>query len=370
MEEINFEKVFEDLKTIRSNVVPKSQYEEAQLEIERLKSLLQDLYGQVKSLADDLVAVRAKANAEKEEVNKNLKMANLESGLILKELEQLKAQHEEDKLNLDLIKAENKRLQVSCQSWKANNDVLTWRLKLKSHQLDSLKTNNQKNESDEKSRCSIGTQTIKEEPKSIGVVNVPASYSSRGADVRNSSITSATVPTQANCKQETTTNITPKAIVAAKRKRIKSENQERRKSKRLKRKYFTCETCIYDWAEKSEKCPDLPNPIDLISSFSSLRELKIHVVDKHNYDGFYHNTICDDINCLKFSNHKRPEYNCRRRYPHGDLVCDTCEVTYKFEDDLNRHVEVVHCNVFDIASDRLLQLYYSWISTNYDIAGL
>ena len=121
MEEINFEKVFEDLKTIRSNVVPKSQYEEAQLEIERLKSLLQDAYGQVKTLADDLVTVRAKANAldtEKEELNKNLKMANLESGLILKELEQLKAQHEEDKLKVDLIEAENKRLQVSFQSKK------------------------------------------------------------------------------------------------------------------------------------------------------------------------------------------------------------------------------------------------------------
>ena len=49
MEEINFEKVFEDLKTIRSNVVPKSQYEEAQLEIERLKSLLQAEKGEIKN---------------------------------------------------------------------------------------------------------------------------------------------------------------------------------------------------------------------------------------------------------------------------------------------------------------------------------
>ena len=112
MEEINFEKVFEDLKTIRSNVVTESQYEEAQLEIERLKSLLQDAYGQVKTLADDLVAVRAKANA-----------------------------------------FENEK------------------------------------------------------------------------------------------------DITPKAIVGAKRTRLESENQERRKSKRLIPKNFNCETCIYDGAK-------------------------------------------------------------------------------------------------------------------------
>ena len=141
MEKINFEKVFEDLKTIQSNVVPKSQYEESQLEIERLKSLLTDANGQVQTLSDDLVNLRTKVKVletEKEELNKNLKMANLESGLILKEFEKLKAQYEEDKLKFNLIKAENKRLQVSLQSWKSNNDVLTWRLKLKSHQLDSL----------------------------------------------------------------------------------------------------------------------------------------------------------------------------------------------------------------------------------------
>ena len=351
MEDINFEKVFEDLKTIRSNVVPKSQYKEAQVEIEKLKSLLQDAYGQVKSLADDLVAVRAKANAEKEEVNKNLKMANLESGLILKELEQLKSQHEENKLKLDLITAENKRLQVSCQGWKANNDVLTWRLKLKSHQLDSLKTNSQKNETGEKSQCSIGTQTIKEEPKSIGVVNVPASYSSRGAGVRNSSITTATMPTQSNCKQETTTNITPKAIVGAKRTRLESENQERRKSKRLTPKYFNCETCIYDWAENSQV------PIDHISSFPSVRELKMHMVEKHNYDGFYHHTICADKNCHKFNNHKRPQYHCIYRIPHGNLVCETCEVTFEEAEYLDRHVKLVHSNISEMTSKKLMELY-------------
>ena len=74
MEKINFEKVFEDLKTIQSNVVPKSQYEESQLEIERLKSLLTDANGQVQTLSDDLVNLRTKVKVletEKEELNKN-----------------------------------------------------------------------------------------------------------------------------------------------------------------------------------------------------------------------------------------------------------------------------------------------------------
>ena len=72
--------------------------------------------------------MKAKANAlktEKEDLNKKLKMENLESGLILKALEELKGQHEEDKLKLNLIKAENERLQVPFQSWKA----IIWYLK-------------------------------------------------------------------------------------------------------------------------------------------------------------------------------------------------------------------------------------------------
>ena len=348
MEEINFEKVFEDLKTIKSNVVPKSQYEEAQLEIERLKSLLQDAYGQVKTLADDLVAVRAKANAletEKEELNKNLKMANLESGLILKEFEKLKAQHEEDKLKVDLIEAENKRLQVSFQSWKANNDVLTWRLKLKSHQLDSLNANIQKNDSPEKLHCSIGTQTIKEEPESIGVVNVPASCSSRKMDVPKSSTTATTTQS----KLETRKSLNAKPQVGAKRKSFQPSNQERRKSQRIIPKSFVCETCIYDWGKEFEfqrgfSHENLPNPIDHISTFLSSRELRLHMAEKHNYVEVYHGSICADKNCLQFNNRKRPEYNCISQFPHGDIVCDTCKVTYKFEEDLNRHVQLVHSN--------------------------
>ena len=226
MEKVIFEKVFEDLKTIQSNVVPKSQYEKAQLEIERLKPLLKDANGQVQTLSDDFVTVRTKVKVletENQELNKNLKMANLESGLILKEFEKLKAEYEEDKLKFDLVKAENKRLLVSLQGWKSNNDVLTWRLKLKGHQLNSLNANIRKNETPEKSSSSIGTQTIKEEPKAVGILNVPTSCSPI------ESRKSAPRPTKKpNCKQETM-----KATLGAKRKKFESETQERRKSKRL-----------------------------------------------------------------------------------------------------------------------------------------
>ena len=372
MEEINFEKVFEDLKTIQSNVVPKSQFEEAQLEIERLKLLLQDAYGQVETLADDLAAVRTKANAletEKEELIKNLKMANLESGLILKEFEKLKAQHEEDKLKVDLINAENKRLQLSFQSWKSNNDVLTWRLKLKSHQLDSLNANIRKNDSPEKRHCSIGTQTIKEEPESIGVVNVPGSCSSRkmGADVPKSSTTA----TAMHSKLETRKSLNAKAKVGEKRKNFQPANQERRKSQRIIPKQFVCETCIYDWGKEFEfqrgfSHENLPNPIDHISTFLSSRQLRLHMTEKHNYDEIYHGSICADKNCLQFNNRKQPEYNCVSQFPHGDIVCDTCKVTFKFEQDLNRHVQLVHCNISEMGRSYFRKLYADFLKFPID----
>ena len=140
MEVINFEKVFEDLKTIQSKVVPKAKYEDSQNEIENLKSLLKDADGQVQVLLNKLQTMRNRWDSEKWELNKKLKMANCEADLILKEMDKLKVQHEEQKLKFDVVEAEKKRLEAVANNWEASYNEINLKLKLKNHQLNQPTT--------------------------------------------------------------------------------------------------------------------------------------------------------------------------------------------------------------------------------------
>ena len=259
---------------------------------------------------------------------------------------------EEQQLKLDIVDAEKKRLEAASNNWEASFNEINLKYKLKTHQFNSLAANRRNIQLDEKSKSSIGTQTIKEEPKSIGsigVVNVPRSCSSQHA-TPNLSKSSKTIQPNAETEANNTLN------AGAKRKRSEirdSENQERRKSQRMDN--FVCETCIYDWGNKYKNPSSklLPDPANHIATFTSIRDLKLHMVEKHK-DGLFksHASICNQKNCVQFKNHE--SYKC---HPHGDLTCNTCGVTFKFKNDLARHIKLVHCNISKMSIDKLLKLH-------------
>ena len=320
MEEVNFEKAFEVLKQIQSQVVPKAKYEESQNEVEKLKSMLEDANGQVRGLVDELKNMRARWACEKE---------------------QMKAQHKEQKLKFDVVEAEKKRLEAVANNWEVSYNEINLKLILKNHQLNSLTTDDRKSKVDEAEKSSIGTQTIKEEPNFIHAVNVPSSCSSCQ--------TSPDIPTLFTDLQNSPTTTSSAGI---KRKRSGSEDQGRRKSKRINtQKIFNCQSCFFKWADEIEydgdKKINAHDPSDYMTTFSSLRGLKLHMIEEH---GWSQNGFCKKKSCHETKIH-------RYYRPHGDLVCGTCARTFEHEDDLDVHVKFTHADFATMNNDQFLEVY-------------
>ena len=144
MSESNYNEVFE---VIKSNLVPKIQYEKSQLEVVNLKEIVRKL------------------NANKsEQMNRIM-----------------------------ILMAENESLKAEKKTFEVKVKEVSLKLKQKTYQHLSLLNQSQKNalNASQNNVCvtekiSTGTQTIKEEPPEIGVVNVPASCSSSKASKRTS----------------------------------------------------------------------------------------------------------------------------------------------------------------------------------------
>ena len=92
-----------------------------------------------------------------------------------------------DTLKIDVLQAEMKALEAERKTFEVKFDAVSSKLKLKTHEYDSLLKSKTKSQDikifvtpeSQVQKSSIGTQTIKQEPEEIGVVNVPASLSSQ-----------------------------------------------------------------------------------------------------------------------------------------------------------------------------------------------
>ena len=189
--------------------------------------MLEDANGQVRGLVDELKIMRTKCESETEELNKKMNMANCK---ILKEIVELKAQREEQKLKFDVVEAEKKRLQAESKNWEARYNEIELQLKLKNHQLNSLYADSEKRKIGEAQKRSTGTQTIKKEPGFIGAVNIPLSTVLTSPSTMSSlqqNPRSAVVrgPSLAAC-------FNMQAKLGIKRKRFESESPERSNSDR------------------------------------------------------------------------------------------------------------------------------------------
>ena len=133
---MNYENVFESIKL---NLVPISTHEESKNEISRLKLELQ--------------------NARND-------------------IQKLKLEYEEQKMTIDIIQAEKESLEAETKTTEAKLKEVSMKLKHKTHQYDCIMKKSS-GDSLQIQKTATATQTIKEEPNEIGVVNVPASSSSK-----------------------------------------------------------------------------------------------------------------------------------------------------------------------------------------------
>ena len=143
--------VFEEIKI---NLVPKVQYEASQREVAYLRE---------------------------------------ERASVDEELKNMKLKYEEQKLTIKILQAEKESLKAEKKTFEVKVKEVSLKLKQKTYQHLSLLNQSHKNalNASQNNVCviekkSTGSQTIKEEPPEIGVVNVPASCSSSKASKRTS----------------------------------------------------------------------------------------------------------------------------------------------------------------------------------------
>ena len=149
-----------------------------------------------------------------------------------------------------------------------------------------------------------------------------------------------------------------------------NEDQERKSNAQ---KIFNCGACIADWCEEFgekyystctiEALDSTIGSIENICTFSSLEDLKSHVVEVHDWS---HDDFCKEKSCLQYKDHDEHEDDDPGIYIHGDRVCDTCEVTFEKECDLECHVKLIHENIAQMKKIQVFALYMNHILGGWD----
>ena len=236
----------------------------------------------------------------------------------------MKLKYEEEKLKNDIIQAEKESLEAEKKTFELKFNEVSLKLKLKTNQYHSLLSSGK---TDCKSEVSTKTQTVKQEPNPIGFVNIPASFSSGIGSKRTSSVSADDQRKKAKRKKTA---------------QSKSTTPNTRKTTRNERK-FTCEDCIDLWGAKIEKDfggdPDkknVPGPRQSISAFASFEALKNHYANEHDAVDF-----CEEKNCLEETGHSYDDWYA----PHGELTCKICDLSFKFQEHLDKHVATDHADL-------------------------
>ena len=290
---MNYENVFESIKL---NLVPVSIQEESKNEISRLQLELQNA---------------------KNDFNK------------------LKLECEEQKMTIDIIQAEKKSLEAEKKTSEIKFKEVSMKLKHKTHQYDCIMKKSS-GDSLQIQKTATATQTIKEEPNEIGVVNVPASSSSK--------------PNEPKAGTKRKYNNPPPSADDKKRK-INPSSKIEFQSFTIK---FTCEDCLHDWKNRiGNDFGGDPNHKDAqepeIREFTSFELYREHVAFYHrSYNPSYSEyRLCESKGCLRenFHNAERSLSVVRDSYtdaPHGDIICELCGLSFKIKHHHDRHVKIEH----------------------------
>ena len=363
-------------KAIHNNLVPKKLYDrdikrrdndtrKIQLELRKTTQEFEKLKGDHKQLTEKYNQLKDQRLDDSlkienlEAVIKNLRTENAKLQDVKNESEKLKSDHSQltetynqlkderlgDGLKIDVLQAEMKAFEAEKKTFDVKFDAVSSKLKLKTHEYDSLIKSKAKSQDikifvtpeSQVQKSSIGTQTIKQEPEEIGVVNVPASSSSQPKPP----------PAKPGTKR-TSSNDDNRKITKAKRKKIDSTTRLTRKSTGNKPK-FTCMDCHYDWGsdvvENHIFDPDktgVSNPRHTIQTFSSIDDYKIHRHEVH--DAIYTELV----------NHYQ-SYNGRT-----DCTCKICGLKFTNKDVHDMHVDLDHINLTGMSNQEIFGLYMKY----------
>ena len=309
MSETSYQKVFE---VIQSSLVPKSQYDESQKEVASLKSELESVKNEWKS------------------------------------------KFEEQKLALDILQAEKESVKSEKKAFENKFKEVSLKLKQKTNQYDSLlKSTETCSKETLVTKVSICTQTVKEEPTEIGVVNIPTSSTSRPEEPVVKTGTKRCNSDLGNDKRRTSKRI----------KTSKSDNSKRttRKSAQIDQR-FSCIECIEDWAFSIKRLgfsedptqSGAPNPQQKIATFPSFEDYRDHRIAVHfetveNYVA----DPCKDKSCLEPAHHDSPFGYAH----HGDIICKFCGLSFKLKKRLDWHMRHEHADINSMDNNEIYKLY-------------
>ena len=310
MSETTYQKVFE---VIRSSLVPNSQYDELQKEVACLKSELESVRNQWQSKFD------------------------------------------EQKLAMDILQAEKESLESEKKAFENKFKEVSLKLKQKTHQYDSLlKSTETGHKETSIATLSAGTQTVKEEPREIGVVNVPTSSSSH-AD--RPAVTTGTKRSNSNLEDD-------KRRTSKRMKSSKSDNGKRttRKSVQTQRR-FSCFECLIIWGYDIEQKfgsdpsqPGAPDPKKKVQTFTSFNDYRNHCVSAHAEDNAkYIENPCKETSCLLASDHSQNEF-----WPHGDIKCEICSLSFALQEDHDWHKRFGHADFSSMNNNDIYELYHAY----------
>ena len=233
------------IQSMKSNLVPKSVYEESKNEISRLK----------------------------------LELQNAKS-----ELTKIKSEYEEQKMAIDIIQAEKesfaaekKSLEAEKKTFEVKFKEVSLKLKQKNHQYDLMLKKSggiSPGISPEIEKLLNVTQTIKEEPNTsqpeIGIVNVPTSVPSQASQP-------AKIGSKRTHAVMSDSSSTPESSTDRKGQIPVQEDQATFQKINAK---FICEECFFDWGNdiesKSPRSSSDPRTIHIFETFEKYRE---HVLD-------------------------------------------------------------------------------------------
>ena len=344
MSEQMYNKVFEQIQSsIKSSLVPKTQLEEAQQKIKDLESMLENStteFEKLKTKYDEQNLSIEILQAEKETLRSDKRYFQARTASLLAEKEIHVAERKSLQLRHKGFEAERAHVAIWREATEAKYKEVALKLKQKTLQYDSLLKSQEANKNNV-TRVSTGTQTIKEEPQEIGIVNIPASKSSK----ENA--------TKAGAKRQNASNSKDQPEIPrikAKRKKVEvSYSSPKTTMNTTQRKVtFKCEDCVYRWAYHVQKNfrgdpgqSGVPDPKSTISLFSSLEDYKKHLDRVHKY-------------------FPRFRLNPSFAYPNSAFVCKTCDSSFACQHRLDRHIDIEHVDL-EMTKEQFYNLYIKYV---------
>ena len=317
MSEPTYEEVFE---SIRSSFVPKRQYEQSQKEIRILKSQLQAAENNAKELKSEYMAKCTFSGNQKKRIK--------------------------------ILRAGQEKLGNEKQTLERKLKEISLKLEQKTQEYDSLlKTIRTDYNTSTVVKVTAQSQAIEQELQAIASNDSGSSTSHQdepGVKTRG--------------KRGITARDDEKRTNTKRRKIAKSTTRASKQSPKFQ-KNFSCEMCLDYWGlivhDQFDHNPyhkDVPDPKKFIKTFSSFKKYKEHSYTVHHpLSKKEIDNGCEEKSCQSGKDAES------HRWPHGDIICEHCGLSFKILDDHDIHMRLEHFNFKKMSNDKIYDLYlFSW----------